>query len=118
MQNSKEIKKATYDVIRILKDLKLENSNLFRFYCKCAKEIKNSENPETLVRESAIKIFPDQERWNRKKEILTEKYKGDLLESLYKLYELYYNISLNEKPKKKNNRLTDEDIDILLDELE
>ena len=59
-----DIKKATYEVIKTALEVGFEeSSNFISFYVKCAKLIRDSDDPEYTVKKSAIKIFPDDLMW-------------------------------------------------------
>jgi hypothetical protein len=111
-----DIKKATYEVIKTAIEAGFdETSNFIGFYAKCAKLIRDSDDPKSIVIRSALKIFPDEETWEQKKKELMLKYRGRLREDLLKLYELYH--ILSERHKSEETRMTDADIDKLLDRL-
>ena len=69
------------------------------------------------MKKSALKIFPDDLIWDKKKNELTFKYKGKLREDLLKLYSLYASLSVLECKNSEETRLTDDDIDDLLNRL-
>ena len=84
------IKKATYIVIKTALEAGFEEtSNFIGFYAKCAKLIRDSNDPQVLIIKSALKIFPDAEIQSQKKNELALKYRGRFREDLLKLYELY-----------------------------
>lgn len=116
--NHQDIKKATYEVIKTAIEAGFEEtSNFIGFYAKCAKLIRDSDNPEATVIRSALKIFPDEATWLQKKNELALKYRGRLREDLLKLYDLYHTLSVIELNKSEVTRMTDADIDKLLDRL-
>src|SRR5947207_14795083 len=105
-----DIKKATYEVIKSALEAGFgETSNFIGFYAKCAKLIRDSNDPKAVVIRSALKIFPDEETWTQKKNEL-----GNLRLDLLKLYELYHTLSDLERCNSKETRMTDADIDKLL----
>ena len=113
-----DIKKATYEVIKTALEVGFEeSSNFIIFYAKCAKLIRDSDDPEYCVKKSALKIFPDDLMWDQKKNELTFKYKGKLREDLLKLYSLYASLSVLERKNSEETRPTDDDIDDLLNRL-
>jgi len=113
-----DIKKATYEVIKSALEAGFEEtSNFIGFYTKCAKLIRDSNDPKAVVIRSALKIFPDEETWTQKKNELALKYRGNLRLDLLKLYELYHTLSDLERCNSKETRMTDADIDKLLDRL-
>jgi len=113
-----DIKKATYEVIKSALEAGFEEtSNFIGFYAKCAKLIRDSNDPKAVVIRSALKIFPDEETWTQKKNELALKYRGNLRLDLLKLYELYHTLSDLERCNSKETRITDADIDKLLDRL-
>jgi len=112
------IKKATYEVIKSALEAGFEEtSNFIGFYAKCAKLIRDSNDPKAVVIKSALKIFPDEESWSQKKNELSLKYRGNLRLDLFKLYELYHALSDLERCNSKESRMTDTDVDKLLDRL-
>jgi hypothetical protein len=113
-----DIKKATYEVIKSALEAGFEEtSNFIGFYAKCAKLIRDSNDPKAVVIKSALKIFPDEESWPQKKNELSLKYRGNLRLDLLKLYELYHALSDLERCNSKESRMTDTDVDKLLDRL-
>lgn len=111
------VKEATYSVIKTaLENGFNENSKFIEFYCKCAKSIRDSFDPELIVRSSSLKIFPDEESYEIKKIFISEKYKGKLQKDLFNLYNLYFIIS-NEERDKQPKIITDDYVDNLLDNL-
>jgi len=112
-----DIKKATYEVIKTALEVGFEeSSNFISFYIKCAKLIRDSDDPEYTVKKSAI-IFLDDLMWEQKKNEITFKYKGKLREDLLKLYSLYASLSVLEQKNSEETRSTDDDIDDLLNKL-
>jgi hypothetical protein len=113
-----DIKKASYEVIKTALEVGFEEtSNFITFYVNCAKLLRDSVDPEYHVKKTAIKIFPDNITWEQKKNEITFKYKGKLREDLLKLYSLYASLSILERKNSEETRLTDDDIDDLLNRL-
>ena len=111
------IKEATYNVIKIaLENGFNEHSKFIDFYCKCAKSIRDSINPESTVRSSSLKIFPDENSYEDKKNTIIVKYRGRLQKDLLNLYHLFYLASIKERDKQPKI-ITDDYIDDLLDNL-
>ena len=109
------IKEATYNVIKTaLENGFSENSKFIDFYCKCARSIRESFDPESTVRSSALKIFPYENSYEYKKNDIIRKYKGSLQKDLLNLYHYYYLLS-NEERDKQPKIFTDDYVDNLLD---
>jgi len=73
------IKEATYNVIKTaLENGFNKHSKFIDFYCKCAKSIRDAFNPESIVRSSSLKIFPDENSYEDKKNTIIVKYRGRL----------------------------------------
>lgn len=114
----KDIKKATYEVIKTAIEAGFdENSNFIRFYLRCAKDLRDSSNPEFYVEKISPKIFPDDDTWLAKRNDISLKYKGRLREDLIKLYELYYNLAVIVRRDNIITRMGDNDVDKLIDKL-
>jgi hypothetical protein len=113
----KIIKEATYNVIKTALEIGFdENSNFIQFYCRCAKSIRDSHNPEETVRSSSLKIFPDEFSYDEKKSVIIGKYRGALQKDLLNLYH-FYNILATEERERKTGIITDDTVDNLLDSL-
>ena len=108
------IKEATYKVIKTaLENGFSENSKFIKFYCKCARSIRDSFDPELIVRSSSLKIFPYEDSYEDKKIDIIRKYKGNLQRDLLNLYHYYYLIS-NEERDKQPKIFTDNYVEDLL----
>ena len=117
-ESNKQIKEATYQVIKTaLENGFKETSKFIEFYGKSAKFIRDSSDPEITVRNSAIKIFPDDFKWLQKECDIKHKYNGKLQVDLLNLYGLYEAVAKDERLNRKNSPTTDEDIDSLLNRL-
>jgi len=119
-ESNKQIKEATYQVIKTaLENGFKETSKFIEFYGKSAKFIRDSSDPETTVRKSAIKIFPDDFKWLQKECDIKHKYNGKLQVDLLNLYELYEAVAKDERLNRESRgtTTTNEDIDSLLNRL-
>src|SRR6266498_1846303 len=116
-ESNKQIKEATYQVIKTaLENGFKETSKFIEFYGKSAKFIRDSSDPETTVRKSAIKIFPDDFKWLQKECDIKHKYNGKLQVDLLNLYEA---VAKDERLNRESRgtTTTNEDIDSLLNRL-
>ena len=108
------IKETTYNIIKIaLENGFNKNSKFIDFYCK---SIRDAFNPESTVRLSSLKIFPDENSYEDKKNTIIVKYRDRLQKDLLNLYHLYYLASIEERDKQPKI-ITDDYIDNLLDNL-
>ena len=115
-----EIKEATYEVIKTALRIGIdESSNFIKFYGNCARFIRDSNDPEDVIRNSALKIFPDGLTWDYKSIEITNKYKSpSLRDKLLKLYSLYYLVAGIERARiSAKDLMTNEQVDELLDRL-
>jgi len=77
-----------------------KTSFLVRDHIKYIKKIQSANDPELHVIYTAKKLFPNAEAYIEKINKINDKYKDDLLSSLERLYELYFEIR-NEAPQRR-----------------
>ena len=114
--NYKHIDSALVDVLKAgVYHRYQKDSKLIQEYKNYVKELRKSSDKEAHIRKIGYMIFPDENSYNRRMARYKKWYgnKKRLLESLEKLYELYYNLSKEGIPTE--NQIEDEVEDIIND---
>lgn len=78
-------------------------------YIKYIKNIQHADEPERFISIIAKKLFPNSAMYAKRLEYIRLKYKDDLLQRLEELYVLYYRISQENIPERKNVSETEAD---------
>ena len=79
-----------------------EDSKFIKRHAYYVKSLHKAKGPDAYARYMAKKVIPDEEAYTERLESTREYYKGDLLTSLEKLYEIYYEIIKTPPPEQKS----------------